>query len=256
MEPEVVAAPVIGTPEYDAAMVAKVDDSAARAAAAAGESLPPASQRPENVPEEYWDADKGAVNTEALLAALAAKDTPAPAPSEATTADAKAAVEATGVDYSALQSEYETDGALSDATYTKLASVGFDRATVDSFIAGQEALGQSLVATAHAESGGPENFAAMTAWARSAMTPAEINAFNNAVGGSKEEMLLAVRGLKASYENANGRQPNLLGGRSPQGNTSGYASRAEMTAEIRDPRYSKDPAFRARVQARIGASEF
>lgn len=253
---DTVIAPVIGTPEYDAAMVAKVDASAAASALAAGDTGLPPAQRPDNVPEEYWDAATGAVNTEALLAAVTGKATPATAAeaSTATIADAEAAVTAAGVDYSALQAEYAAEGGFSDDTYAKLAAGGFDRSVVDSFVSGQESLADAMVASVHNTVGGADRFTAMTEWARVNMTASEIAAFNRGVGGDQDDAMLAAQGLQARYEQANGKQPQLLGGSPPSNSGVGYASRAEMTSDIRNPQYDKDPAYRAKVQSRIAAS--
>lgn len=255
--------PAPGTPEHDAAMAQKVDDSAAAALAASGESgLPPApkpQERPADVPEEFWDAEQGEVKTTALLKALAAakgagQESPK-ADDAAPSADAaKAAVESKGVDYTALQTEYAEKGALSTATYAKLAEVGFDKAVVDSFIAGQSALTEQRVSRAHAEVGGEENFSRIQEWAKTGLTKAEVETFNKAVEGSDEELLQAVRSLKASYEKVNGRQPHLMGGTPPAASGPGYESSAQMVADMRNPLYEKDPAFRAKVQARVAST--
>ena len=78
---------------------------------------------------------------------------------------------------------------------------------------------------------------------------AEVNAFDKLMKGTDgAAIMVAVRGLKASYQTAEGSDPNLLdgdgGGEGPTGGR--YESQAEMTADMKDPRYKKDPAFRKR----------
>jgi len=239
-------APVPGSPEHDTVMAAKVDEAAAKSAQAANETGIKAT-KPDNVPDEYWDAETGAVNTEALLAAV----------TKATPADddaAKAALAAEGFDYGDLSTEYNEAGELSAATYEKLAKAGFDKDVVDSHIAGQVALAEQFTARAFEAAGGKEQFTNMQEWARTGLSAAELNAYNNAVEGTEAEALQAVESLRSKFEGAYGRQPALLGGRNANAGSGGYASKAEMVAEMRDPRYAKDPAFRASVQHRVNST--
>lgn len=241
-----VIAPVPGSPEHDAAMVARVDEAAAKSAQAANETGIKAA-KPDNVPDEYWDAETGTVNTEALLAAVAK---PAPTDDDA----AKAALAAEGFDYGDLSTEYNDAGELSAATYEKLAKAGFDKAVVDSHIAGQVALAEQFTARALEAAGGKEQFGNMQEWAKTGLSAAELGAYNKAVEGTEAEALQAVESLRSKFEGAYGRQPALLGGRNANAGNNGYASKAEMVAEMRDPRYAKDPAYRATVQHRVNST--
>ena len=229
------AAPQPGTPEYDAAMAAKVDDSATKAAAAASESLvpPPAPQDPpaeqEKKPEE---------------------------PPKAAEEKAAEALESRGLDLAEFSDEFDEKGELSAESFEKLEKAGIPKTFVDAYIEGQKALANQLRSDAFTAVGGEQQYQTMLAWAQTALTKAEQDAFNKATRGSREEVMLAVNSLKGRFEGAYGRSPNLLGG-SQQGTApQGYASRQEMTAAMRDPRYSRDPAYRASVAAKLAVSEF
>jgi hypothetical protein len=67
---------------------------------------------------------------------------------------------------------------------------------------------------------------------------------------------LAVEGLKAKYEAANGVRPALVkgGGNSVGGDA--FRSAAEQVAAMRDPRYGKDPAYTRDVEAKSMRSNF
>lgn len=264
---------------HDAAMVKVVDDLHAQTAAQVGAApddltkvalgaqapvTPPAATRPENVPEQFWDASKGAVNMEALLAAATAvKQEPAPAtegekPAEQTTEQksAEEAVKAAKLDMSTLRSEVDSKGDLTPESYAKLEAAGFDKATVQQFIAGQQAVTQLIVNEALALAGGQEAYTAMTQWAAANLPKAEQASFNAALGGDPATRKQAITALKAQYTEAAGSSPALL-----QGNTSGnsgeqpYASRAEVVAAMRDPKYASDPAYRALVARRVDAMD-
>lgn len=234
-DPVEVAAPVPGTPEYEEAMAAKVDESAAKALEAAeGTPLVAPKEESKEAPSEE-----------------AAKEESKEAPKEEEASEAEKAVEAAGLDYSALQAEWEAGG-LTDESYKALEKVGFSKDIVDQHIAGQEALAQLTIMQAEEVAGGKEQLSAMQGWAKDAMSPAEKDAYNKAVSsGSKEDMMQAITALRSKYEAEYGRSPNLLGGRNASEGKVGYGSRAEMTADMRDPRYAKDSAFRAKVTSKI-----
>lgn len=299
----VVVAPAIGTPEYDAAMIAKFESRTAAPAAPVVGALEPAV-KPEGVPEKFWDAAKGEVNfaawgkstaeleaartkaaqtapaapaapakveptadQKAAEAALAAAKTPeektaaealkATADTAAQAAADKAASDAMaskGLDMAEFTAEFTANQTLSEASYEKLAKAGIPKEMVDGYIDGQLALRASQDAAGYDAAGGKEQFAKMADWSRANMTEGERTAFNNAVAGTPEQMKLAVAGLRARYEAANGSDPKLLGGNATNNNGIGYASRAEMTTAMRDPRYAKDPAYRATVEQKVAAS--
>jgi hypothetical protein len=69
-------------------------------------------------------------------------------------------------------------------------------------------------------------------------------------------MELAIAGLKSRMGGSVGTPPaqTLSGNAAPAADS--YASMAEVTADMKKPEYKKDPAFRARVQAKLDRSTF
>lgn len=274
--PAVVAPPVVpalGTPEHDAAMVAKFD-----AAQGTPSSTPPPADaaKPEGLPEKFKSVADMATAYAELEKKLGQQGKPAEtAPPVAKTTDpekgadklsipdTKAAEEATakaGVDFSALQTEYNEKGALSEDTYKKLADGGIPKEMVDSYIEGQKALAATAAAAydnaAFEQAGGQDKYTAMVQWAAQGGIPqAKAQEFNAAVeSGNQDKMRLAVATLRSAYEAANGVSPNLLKPNQAATSVSGYESIAQMKADMRDPKYSQDPAFRKQVEAKIEAS--
>lgn len=221
-------APQPGTPEHDAAMTAKVDESAARAAAAANESGIPA----EKPPVEQ-----------------------APAPQEGEKEKAAEVLESKGLNLDEFSNEFAEKGALSDDSFKKLEAAGIPKPFVEAYIEGQKALAAQLRTDVFASVGGEQQYQTMLTWAQSSLTPAEQAAFNKATLGSREEVMLAVGALKGRFEAAYGRAPNLFGGSQAAAASQGYGSRAEVTQAMRDPRYRTDPAYRASVAAKLAVSE-
>lgn len=263
------AAPAPGTPEYETAMSAKATERMEPKPVAA--PAPIATEKPtkpEGLPDKFWNAEKGEADYTGLAKSyselekkLGAPAAPVVKPAEGQpdpVADAaKAAAEKAGIDFSALQTEYAEKKALSPETYAALAAKGFAKGDVDTYIAGKQAQADAYDSAAFTAAGSEEAFKQMSSWASNSMKPAEIEAFNTAVtSGSVETMKLAVAGLRASYEAAKGKDPTLITGTNASGGDVGYASMAEQKVAQRDPRYKADPAYRASVERKIGASTF
>lgn len=255
---------VKGSPEYEAAMIAKFESSQATEQPASTSEAPQVPTRPEHIPEKFWDAEKGEVRLEALAKSYAELEKtrggkPTDAPKEPTTAvtqdAAQAAVESAGLDFTALNTEYAEAGALSEDTYKALEGKGIPKAMVDSYIAGQEALAVQWKNSAFAEAGGEEQYTKMVEWAKESLSPAEKVAFNKAAeSGTIDEFKLAISGLKGRFESANGKSAKLLSGESPSSTSQGYQSRAQMTADMKNPLYKTDPAFRKSVENKLAVT--
>lgn len=178
-------------------------------------------------------------------------------PEQLATAWRETAGPAAAIDIAALAEEYEASGQLSDESYAGLEAGGLSRAVVDAYIAGQAALQDRARAEIVAAVGGEAEFDAMRGWAAGNLSPADLAAYNGAVNAGREAALLAVQGVMNRFRTATGGMSRKLMGASagPSG-PAGYASQAEMTAEMRDPRYERDPAFRKMVEGRVRRSIF
>lgn len=265
-------APAPGTPEHDAAMAARFEQAQKPAADAGKETPTEKPTRPDHIPEKFWDAEKGEVRVEAMAKSYAEleKGKTKPETEKPTTekpqvevpadetAEQKAAREAAagaGVNFDEAQAEYSTDGKLSDATYEKLAKAGIDRNTVDSYIAGQEALASQARTTIFTAIGGEDNWNAMAAWATSNVPKAELVSLNETLAGRDlGKAKLAVEGLYAQYTKANGSDPTLVtgDGKGKAGDT--YQSTRQYLDDIGSKQYAKDPAFRALCDAKLARS--
>ena len=258
------AKPVLGTPEYDAAMVAKYDESQKPAGIP---EVPPeqAVPKPEHIPEKFWDSVKGVADYEAMAKAYTELESktntttppvidPSSAPPAAPEA-AKTELAAKGLDYDAFAASFAANGALTEADYKSLEAVGIPKALADSFVAGQVALAEATRTKGLDLVGGEANYTQMVDWAKASLTPSEIKAYNDAVSGTPAQVELAILGLQAKYKAVVGSQPKLFSGSTQTTPTSGYQSKAEMTADMRNPQYGKDPAYRAQVHAKLAATQ-
>lgn len=238
-----------GKPQPDSAADFHVDP----AAAPKGDEGKPS--RPENVPEKFWDADKGEIRQDALLEAYGKLESNRGKPDDSSEPGSEADEAEGEVSDSIVaraQAEFDDSGELSDETYASLAESGLDRDTVDAYIAGVEAT-RELAFTA---AGGEEAYGEMIAWAEKNLTAAEISDFDKAVtDGRPRDLVKAVQELSQRYASKRSVEPNLVEGKNPAAQTNGFRSKAEMTAAMTDPRYRTDAAFREEVAQKIAASE-
>ena len=262
----ITSAPAAAAPEgHDDKMVALVD-GVTNAPKDLLEGGAPVS-RPEWLPEKFQSVEDMAKAYAELEAKLGGKpqDSPQTDPTNANTnANANAnqteqnpeqALSEKGLDLSTFTTEFNSKGELSAESYAKLAAAGFDKGIVDNYINGQKAMMAQYETSVTAEVGGAEKYAEITAWAKTNLTDAEINAYNNAVSsGDMAQAKLAVLGLSAKFSKANGSEPRLVQGRTSSASGDVFESTAQLTEAMRDPRYAKDPAYRSKVQAKLARS--
>ena len=104
--------------------------------------------------------------------------------------------------------------------------------------------------------GGEKAYGELVTWAGENLPQAEIDAFDEIVGtGSTQAIKLAVSGLKAQYENANGYEGQMLTGKAPKNTQDVFRSQQELVAAMSDRRYDNDPAYRQDVIAKLERSE-
>ena len=104
--------------------------------------------------------------------------------------------------------------------------------------------------------GGEAEYAKLTDWAATNLDDTAINAFDSAVSSGNVQMIqLAVAGLKAEYDSANGYEGRMLSGKAAQTSGDVFRSQAEVVAAMSDPRYDRDPAYRQDVLEKLDRSD-
>jgi hypothetical protein len=207
-----------------------------------------------NSPEEMATAYKEAEQKISQGQQGESTNTPEPIKTPESTDEAQSTLEAAGVDFNNLTTEFTENGELSEATFETLNKAGFPKEVVDSFIAGQQALADNINAAAYNAAGSESEYNIMSEWAAENLTEAEIASFNNSLDGTKEDMVQAITALKSRYSSDVG--SDGLRHNQTTGSTSGdaYESWAQVQVDMNDPRYATDPAFRSKVSAKLGRS--
>ena len=155
---------------------------------------------------------------------------------------------------------YNNDGELSEETIqelTQLDSADLISAYIE--MQGQEPeaidLSNEEVSSIYSIAGGEEQYNNLTSWAADALPAEYIEAFDSLVDKGDARMVqLAVAGIRAEYEKANGFEGEMLTGKAAQNKADVFRSQAEVVEAMSDPRYDRDPAYRQDVFAKLERS--
>ena len=161
----------------------------------------------------------------------------------------------------------ENNGTLTDEMYTDLNKAGFNKAMVDSYLEGVRnqvgfettqtksapMLSDTEVAEVHSIAGGKQGYEQLMAWAGDNISDADAKNFDEVVEtGNKAAVTFAVKALFGQYEDAVGRDSNLVTGKATPADV--YRNMAQVVSDMNDPRYDRDEAFRDDVQEKLARS--
>ena len=103
--------------------------------------------------------------------------------------------------------------------------------------------------------GGPEDYQNMIQWAGQNLSEQEVAMYDTVMDrGDPIAMFFAAQALNARYQDAVGYDGEMLTGSAPRNASDGFRSQAELVAAMSDPRYDKDPAYRADVADKLERS--
>lgn len=103
--------------------------------------------------------------------------------------------------------------------------------------------------------GGSEEYQSMIQWASQNLSEQEIGMYDAVMDrGDPLAMFFAVQALNARYQDSVGYDGEMLTGNAPRNTSDSFRSQAELVAAMSDPRYDKDPAYRADVADKLERS--
>jgi len=205
--------------------------------------------RPEWLPEKFSNAEELAKAYGALEKEFSTR------PKEEVEPTEQKAQEAPQQGLDKYYEEYAEKGELAETSYNELAKLGLDKTLVDSYIEGQNLISDTNTKQIQDIAGGKEEYTELVNWATDNLSDAEVKVFNDMVeGGDIETAKFAVQGLM-SKAGVNSKQPSLFEGTSDAVSKDAFASVAQVTEAMNDPRYEKDPAYRKMVEEKIGRSQ-
>lgn len=162
-----------------------------------------------------------------------------------------------------IEAEYEADG-ISEASYKALEKAGYSRQFVDSYIKGQESIADQFVAKVVDYAGGKDRFDKIIKHMQST-SPESTESLFEAIERQDLKAIrtiinLGVQSHTKKFGKAPARSVTKAAPAAPARRAApaaeGYSSRAEMIRDMSKSEYRLDPAFRAKVEARVAASSF
>jgi hypothetical protein len=104
--------------------------------------------------------------------------------------------------------------------------------------------------------GGDKAYQSMLSWAGDNFSKEEVEMYDGVMeSGNPNAIFFAVQALQARYNDAVGSDGQLLTGRGAQNTDDSFKSQAELVAAMSDPRYDRDPAYRADLMRRLENSD-
>ena len=105
--------------------------------------------------------------------------------------------------------------------------------------------------------GGESKYNQLLGWANENMPEASLKSFDRLISkGDAGSIQMAIDGIKAQYDYANGYEGRMLTGKPPKGGSDDvYRSQAEVVAAMSDPKYDIDPAYRQDVVDKLSRSD-
>jgi hypothetical protein len=103
--------------------------------------------------------------------------------------------------------------------------------------------------------GGSDEYQSMIQWAGQNLSEQEVAMYDTVMDrGDPLAMFFAAQALNARYQDAVGYDGEMLTGSAPRNTGDAFRSQAELVAAMSDPRYDKDPAYRADVADKLERS--
>ncbi len=164
----------------------------------------------------------------------------------------------------AMKAEYESNGKLSDEQFNILEAAGLSRNFVNSFMAGQQAVGERFAKTVIDYVGGDDNFGKLSAFIADT-NPGMAEAFNSAMErldvatirtllDTGKTLMRVQFGTRPTRSLTTAAKPVAVSPSKPQ--VQGFESRAEMVKAMSDKRYERDAAYRKEVEMKVIHSKF
>lgn len=218
------------------------------------------AERPAEIPEKFWDAEKGEVNVAALLKAQQDAEAALRQTQQKPQTEEKPEGEAPKVEagqqsaVDAAAAEFAEKGELSEDTFATLEKVGLSRQMVETYIEGQRAIVSNLQSAAYsAFDGTADTYQSAIKWAADNLSDEEIAALDVQLTSLNPAIVKqGAKALAARYAQEADIVPTrqVLGeGSGPTG--SYFKSSHEMMKAMSDPRYAQDAAFRDEVAMKI-----
>ena len=164
----------------------------------------------------------------------------------------------------AQQEYYDNGNKLSDETLAKFSEMSSSELLQAYIELNQDApeqaeaadISEAQISEIKQSAGGEQAYSNVVNWAKSNLDSSQTDAFDEVVNtGSVQAIKLAVAGLKAEYDKANGVEGRMVTGKTAPNRGDVFRSQAELVSAMNDARYDRDPAYRQDVIEKLDRSD-
>lgn len=227
-----------------------------------------ATDRPEWLPEKFESAEamaKAYGELESKMGTNAPEEEQAESSESSDDAEyedeeSEATPESAGISVKAMEefsNEFYESGDLSEKSLERIEKeFNIPQDIAKAYVEGQKALVEQARESIYGEVGGKDSYDSMLDWARESLPENEIAAYDAAITSSDMNTAkMVAKGLYAQFNAAGGKMPTLArGSAAAAGGSEGYQSWQQVSADMQNPKYRNDPAFRDEVTRRLSVS--
>ena len=222
-------------------------------------------EKPEGIPDKFWNPEKGEVDTVSLLSSYTELEKKIGTDNAPTTETQESVPETSQSDTFQLgkyEDEYRSnDNSLKEETYTDLkAKFGLERNEVDKYIQYRQSEADEFTTEIFNMAVGEEQYRSLLGWAGNTLSSEEVDALNKILTtGERDEVRVAVMKLNNRYRESVGSEPLSPVSGSTGTNQTGpkpFSSIQEAVEARKDKRYELDPSYRQQWENRVASSPF
>jgi hypothetical protein len=228
------------------------------------DSVEDAVDRPEWLPEKFESAEamaKAYGELESKMSDSPSEEEDSEYEYEYEESEESEAAESSGISTEAMEefsNEFYETGDLSEESLGRIESeFNIPQDIARAYVEGQKALVEQARQSIYSEVGGQETYEAMLSWAKDSLSEADIQAYDTAIASNDMDTArMVAKGLHAQYTASEGTSPSLSrGSAASTGGAEGYQSWQQVSADMQNPKYRQDPAFRQEVKNRLSVSQ-
>ncbi|MBP5855685.1 hypothetical protein KAJ83_01590 [Marivibrio halodurans] len=288
--------PEKGTPEYNEMMARRYEsgfrdgESSSTADQMDEISQEGKPQKPDNVPDKFWNGEKGEVDVENLLKSYqelekgtsgggqesqegsdggdqeqrSSSEDGENDGSEGGDQGVKNVIENAGLDWSEITGKIDKNGTLDDEDFDALEDAGIPRWMAEEHIQMREASKQMAQRRSADYAGGQEVLNRMLERAANELPQSEIEKYNGLL--NSKDWRIAIDAMKSRFgadgNASGGDEPSLMEGDNSSETESGFTSQQEMIDAMskRDEKgrrlYDIDPQYKKKVRRKVAMSNF
>lgn len=225
----------------------------------------PVNPMPEGGYDKFYNKDTGSYDWENHAKELAyrlqqqqpnqdqnANDQQTDQTTESEQAEVNNIITQAGLSPDVLRNQLEQAGDLTDEQFAALERVGIPRDIAETYVDNLNYRREATLNEALDYIGGEQAWRDMVDWGLQNLEQSEIDTYNNLLATNDWRIAAdAIRVRMGDLAPNRTPEPQLVSGQTQNGSTFGYRSKSEMIADMSNPEYQANPAFRQEVARKM-----